>query len=458
MKMNAPATSAVPPVEPATEPVAMPAPTPGGEGRLFNRNYLLLWGGQAVSQLGNQAYALAMMFWLMEKTGSASLMGLVMMFSSLPALLLSPIGGAFADRHSRIRIIIVSDLIAGCALATLTGAMWLAPDRVRLVIGCLFVVATTLGLVRSFFMPAVAASIPDLVSKEKLVAANSMNQFSIQAALFIGQAVGGILYRMVGAPVLFLIDAVSFFLSAGSSSLIRLKERKRELGPERTAREVFQGYLRDLGEGFRYVWNYKGFRYFVFTASLMNFLMMPVTVLFPFYVKIYLGKGSEWYGFLVATVSLGTVSGFLLASVLRLKGPARTWTILGGMLLAPTLYGTLGFLRIPATALVGCFGFGMAMGIVNVNLMTIAQTSTPVELRGRVMGLVTALGGGLIPIGMALGGVLGDLTGKNVPLVYSVCGAITVAIVLITCLRRDTREYLAWGRQGRPEATAAAAP
>lgn len=465
MKMNAPATSTAP-VEPVTDPVALPATAPAPApadtgGRLLNRNYLLLWGGQAVSQLGNQVYALAIMLWLMEKTGSASLMGLVMMFASLPALLLSPVGGAFADRHSRIRIIIVSDLIAGCGLSLLTFVLWMSqgsPDRVRFVIGCLFVVATTNGVVRSFFMPAVAASIPDLVPKEKLVAANSMNQFSIQAALFVGQAVGGILYRLVGAPVLFLIDAVSFFLSAGSSSLIRLKERKRELGPERTPREVLQGYLRDLGEGFRYVWNYKGFRYFVLTASLMNFLLMPVTVLFPFYVKLYLGKGSEWYGFLVATVSVGSVSGYLLASVLRLKGPARAWTILGGLLVAPILYGTLGYQRSPALALLGCFGFGMALGIVNVNLMTIAQTSTPLELRGRVMGLVTALGGGLIPIGMALGGVLGDLTGKNVPLVYSVCGAITVVIVLVTCLRRDTREYLAWGRQGRPEATAAAAP
>ncbi|MFL6196642.1 MAG: hypothetical protein ACJ75H_20840, partial [Thermoanaerobaculia bacterium] len=102
MKMNAPATSTAP-VEPVTDPVALPetAPAPADTGgQLLNRNYLLLWGGQAVSQLGNQAYALAIMLWLMEKTGSASLMGLVMMCASLPALLLSPIGGAFADRHS----------------------------------------------------------------------------------------------------------------------------------------------------------------------------------------------------------------------------------------------------------------------------------------------------------------------------------------------------------------------
>ncbi len=447
MEMDAPAPS------PA---VAGTEAAPGAPTELLNRNFLLLWGGQAVSQLGNQAYSLAMMFWLMEATGSASLMGLVMTVSSLPALLLSPFGGAFADRHSRIRIIIVGDVIAGCALTVLTVAMWMAPGQVKLLTGCLFGVAVTLGLVRSFFMPAVAATIPGLVPKEKLLAANSLNQFSIQAALFIGQATGGILYKLVGAPVLFLIDAVSFFLSGASSSLIRTNERKRELGPERTVKEVLRSYRRDLAEGFRYVWKYKGFRYFLGSASLMNFLMMPVIVLFPFYVSRYLGKGAEWYGFLVAALSVGTVCAFVLSSFLRLQGPARAWTILGGMLIAPFLYGTLGFINIPLAALAGCFGFGLALGIVNVNLVTIAQTSTPTEMRGRVMGLVTVLSGGLVPIGMALGGVVGDLTGKNVPLVYSVCGVLTVILILATCLRKDTREYLAWGRQEKEEAPAAA--
>jgi DHA3 family macrolide efflux protein-like MFS transporter len=436
---------------------ASPAPVaaaPAAPVPLLNRNFLLLWSGQTVSQLGNQAYGLAMTFWLMEKTGSASLMGLVMMFSSLPALLLSPFGGAFADRHSRIRIIIVCNLVAGFLLTAMTAAMWLIPERVQLLVAGFFVTATLLGLNRSFFMPAVSATMPDLVPKEKLVAANSMNQLSVQASLSVGQLIGGILYRVVGAPVLFLIDAISFFLAAGNASLIRIKERKRELGPERTAQEVFRAYKADLAEGFRFVWKYKGFRYFLAAASLMNFFMMPVVVLFPFYVSRYLGKGSEWYGFLMASLSVGTICGFLLASTLRLKGPARAWTILIGMLIAPGLYGSLGFVAIPYVALAGCFGFGLTMGIVNVNLMTIAQTSTPPELRGRVMGLMAALGGGLAPIGMALGGFMGDLTGKNVPLVYGICGVLTVIVILATCFRRDTLDYLAWGRRDQTGAAA----
>jgi DHA3 family macrolide efflux protein-like MFS transporter len=413
------------------------------ESKLLNPNFLLLWGGQAISQLGNQAYGLAMMFWLMEKTGSASLMGLVLMVSSLPALLLSPLGGALADRHSRIRILIVCDLLAGLALLGLAAAVFLMPDRVSLLIGLLFTVSTLLGLVRAVFAPTLNAAIPDLVPKEKLAAATSLNQFAVQGALFLGQGVGGVLYRVLSAPVLFLIDALSFFVSAVGAMFIRTPGHPRERAAAGTAGEAFRAFGRDLAEGFRYVWRLKGFRYFLVAVSLVNFFLMPVIVLFPFFVSLSLGKGAAWYGFLMAAVSLGTVCGFLLVGVLRLKGPAQAWTIILSLLLVPLLYGTLGYLRSPAAALAGSFGVGAAIGVVNVYLITMAQLSAPPELRGRVMGLVTTLSGGLVPIGMALGGFVGDLLDKNIPLIYSLCGALTVIAVLATCLRRDTREYLA---------------
>lgn len=422
------------------------------ESKLLNPNFLLLWGGQTISLLGNQAYGLAMMFWLMEKTGSASLMGLVMTVSSLPALLLSPLGGAFADRHSRIRILIGSDLLAGCSLLGLAAAIFFLPGRVSLLIGILFAVSTLLGLIRAVFGPALNAAIPDLVPREKIAAATSLNQFSIQGALFVGQAAGGVLYRIVSAPVLFLIDALSFFVSAVSAMFIKAPESQRERGEAKTAGEAFRAFGHDLAEGFRYVWQLKGFRYFILAVSLENFFLMPVIVLFPFFISLYLGKGAAWYGFLMASVSLGTVCGFLLAGVLRLKGPAQAWAMILSLLLVPLLYGTLGYLRSPAAALAGAFGVGVATGVVNVSLITMAQLSTPPELRGRVMGLLTALSGGLVPIGMALGGVVGDLMGKNIPLIYSLCGALTGIAVLATCLRRDTREYLAWGGEERAEA------
>src|SRR5687768_6176367 len=176
------------------DPVDRPA-------RLWNRNFVLLWQGQMISQLGNQAFAIAMMFWLMRATGSASLMGAIMFASMLPGVVLGPFGGTFADRHSRIRIVLVSDLLSGTAVLALAFALFdpraeaLEPAAVRFIIGLMFVVAVLQGILRSFFTPAIGAAIPDLVPKEKIPAANSLNQFAVQASSLFGQAIGGVLYQ-----------------------------------------------------------------------------------------------------------------------------------------------------------------------------------------------------------------------------------------------------------------------
>ncbi len=431
---------------PAAEAVAAPPGSdPPDSVRLLNRNFVLLWIGQTISQLGNQAYALAVSFWLMEKTGSASLMGLLLTVSNLPGVLLAPFGGTFADRHSRIRIIIVCDFIAGLSLLALTAVAFLAPGRVHLLVSLLFCVAVLLGVNRSFFVPAIAACIPDLVAKPKLAAANSINQFSVQAAVFVGQATGGVLYRLLGAPMLFLIDGLSFFVSAVSSMFIRLPEKPRERAAEKTGREVFNSFMRDTAEGFHYVWRNRGLRNFVLSVSVINLLIMPVVVLLPFYVRLFLHKDAAWFGFLMAAISVGAVAGFLMAGGLKLQGHARARGILAGLVVLPLVFGTLGFLRLPAVALGGAFLAGAALGFINVQFAALIQGSTPRELRGRVMGLLNTMTGGLVPIGMALGGFAGDLTNKNVPLVYAVCGALAILVVLLTTSRRESREYLANG-------------
>src|SRR3954447_24706162 len=99
MELHDVEVSPSPAVPADTAVTAAAVPEPGEPGRLLNPNFLLLWVGQSISVLGNQAYALAVSFWLMKKTGSASLMGLLMTCSTLPGILLAPFGGTFADRH-----------------------------------------------------------------------------------------------------------------------------------------------------------------------------------------------------------------------------------------------------------------------------------------------------------------------------------------------------------------------
>jgi len=413
------------------------APPPS---RLWNRDFFLLWQGQTVSQLGNQAFLIAMAIWVKDATGSATLMGLLMTVSALPGVLLAPFGGTFADRHSRIRIIVGCDFLAGLASLGL-GLVMLAASSTSLILPLLFAVTVLLGIIRSFFTPAIQASLPDLVPRERLAAANSLNYFSIQTSVFAGQAVGGVLYRVLGAPLLFIVDGVSYLFSGVSEMFIRDTWKKPAEKPQ--VGGAFRAFLHETGEGLRYVWGRAGMRDFILVACLLNFLGTPMFVLLPFYVDTVLRVTDDWYGYLLAAMSIGAVAGFLLAGTMRLKGQALGWSLVLGLLLGPLFFASIGFVANPWLALVLAFASGLSLGTVNIYLITLLQLSTPKELRGRVLGLLGTLAGALLPIGTALGGWLGDLTGKNIPLIFGSVGVLSVLVTLVLATRRECRRFLA---------------
>jgi DHA3 family macrolide efflux protein-like MFS transporter len=419
----------------AARPPERPAPA-----RLWNRSFFLLWQGQTVSQLGNQAFMIAITFWLKETTNSATLIGLLMTVSTLPGVLLAPFGGTYADRHSRIRILIACDLVAGVLVLAQGLAMKQAWLSVHGLIVLLFFVAIFDGALRAFFMPAINSAIPDLVPPERLAAANSLNQFSIQTAVFAGQAIGGVLFRLLGAPLLLIADGITFLFAAGSATFIADPFQKP---PAEASGAPFRAFLHETAEGLRWVWRREGMRDFVLVASLLNFFITPILVLFPFYVQDTLKAGAQWYGFLLAATSVGAVAGFLLAGVVHLRGAVRGWTLVALLVLGPVFLGAIGFVHVPWLAVVFSFLSGMAFGMINIYLLTLLQAATPPELRGRVLGLLGTLGGGLMPIGLALGGWLGDLTHHNIPLLFGGSAALSALVTLALATRKECRAFLA---------------
>ena len=417
--------------------------------RLWNRDFFLLWQGQTISQLGNQAFSIAMMYWLMKATGSASLMGLLMFTSMLPGVLLGPFGGTFADRHSRIRIAVVCDLLSGLAILTLGFVMLdprvqrLEPEAVRFVLGLMFGGGVLVGALRAFRQPALGAAIPDLVPKDRIAAANSLNQFAVQASTLVGQAAGGVLFQALGAAVLYLIDGTSFLYAAVSALFVRVPERQTESKPVRE--HPFRHFLGQTAEGFRYLGRNPGLRDFAILASTLNFFIMPVLVLLPFYVDLYLKQDARWYGFLMAAIGGGSVVGYLLAGTLKVTGRGRQALVLGTLLLFPVLFSVISFLSNPFMALAVGFLTGVALGIINVYTMSLVQASTPQEVRGRVLGVLMTMSAGLTPLGMVLGGVAGDLTGKNVPLIYGICAGCSLLLTLGLGFRREVRGFLTNG-------------
>ena len=413
----------------------------GRSERLLNRDFVLLWQGQLVSHLGSQAFLVAVMFWTLETSGSASVMGLFLAVTTLPGVVLGPIAGALADRLPRRAILVGADLVRGLTACGLAAVVWWLPGTTAASFAALFAVAIVYGLAGAVFNPAISAAIPDLVPAGRVQAANSLCQLSGQGSALVGQAVGGVLYRLLGAPLLFAADGISYLVSAASEAFIRLPGTIRaEAEP---AAGALKRYLADARAGLAFFWRDRGLRLFLLTAAGINFLFMPVFVLLPFFATEVLDGGSAWYGYLLASLSGGSLAGTAAGGLLALRPATRGRLLLAVLFLVPALAALLGFAG-PAGALGVCFALGALTGLLNVTTITLVQLATPPELRGRLMGVLLSLSGAATPLGLAGGGVLRDLTGAGVPSLYLGLGATGVLLVaVLAATRPELRAFLA---------------
>jgi MFS family permease len=406
----------------------------------MTRSFLLIWQGQIVSQIGTQVFLVTLALWLKRATDSATLMGLLMMAGTLPSVLLGPLGGAVADRYSRLRVLVTGDVLRGASVLAVALTLFLRPDSVGATVAALFVASVVGGTVLAVWQPAAASLLPDLVPKEKLATANSLIQASFQICGLIALGVAGVLFRAVGAPVLALFDALTYAYAALSEALARVPATATAVRPGGLAT-----FRSEIAEGLQYLRAEAGLRMLVYTITVMRFFLVPMAVLFPFYVDEHLLVGPEWYGFLLAASAFGTLVGYAAGGAVKFKRTNMPPAVAGLLIAISLLLASLGLVHTPALALVVVFAIGVFSGLLGVKLTTIVQLATPPAMRGRVFGVIGTIAGGLAPVAMGLTGVVTDLTGRNLPLIYLVCGAMT-ALTAATVMRRDTRVFLAGER------------
>lgn len=411
--------------------------------RLLNKDFFLLWQGQLVSQFGDQAFIIAMNFWIKHETGSASIVGLIMMFSTLPSVILGPFAGTFADWHSRKKIIVISDLINGLAVLSMGTAIYLKVFNTHHLIIMLFIVSTFVAVLNSFFRPAVTASIPELVPEEKLEAANSMNESTTQFASFIGQGAGGVLYKLFGPALLFIGDGITYLFSSFSESFINIPQ-KIEQRKHDSRKELIAHFISDMKDGFHYIYKRKGMRNLFLIAAVLNFFVIPIIVLLPFFVEDFLKRGAEWYGYIMGAFGAGALIGYFLVSIIKPSPKIRGFSVVTLIVLNSTIIALLGLVRNPFIALIMMLFAGIMNGFININIMTAIQVSTDNNIRGRVFGLLQTMSMGITPISMGLSGIIADLLNQNIPLIYIVSGGIAAVLSFLVGLNKDTREFLSF--------------
>jgi len=380
---------------------------------LRNKSFLLLWLGQLVSQLGDRVHALAVVWWVLEKTGSAALMGTVLIAATIPAVVLGPVAGGYVDRWNRKAVIVGMDFARGLIV------IWVAALTIRgtLEIWQLLVGTSAMAVASVFFGPAVSATVPNLVRPSEITRANSLSQMVSQGTGIVGPAVGGILVAVWGVGGVFVLNGLSFIASGVSELFISVPRVER--------REVARKHIvAELGDGFSFVRNEPTIFGILKTAAVLNFFTAPFAILLPIVARDYLGRGSEAFGFIMAAFSVG----FLAASAIlaatkdvRRKHPL----IILGVSLAGACLVAMG-LFITYTSYITLMALiGVLLGLANILIMSYFQTVVPDALRGRVFGFMMTLSGGLQPLAFGVVGLLTDLL--SVPIIFVVSGCALVA-------------------------------
>ncbi len=354
------------------------------------------------SALGDQAYLIAILLWAKQTTESGTIVGIVMFAGGITGLLM-PLGGVLADRLPRVKSLVILDALSGICVLVLAALFFTLPDHYSVLIPAVLTINFLRGICTALFHPVTNALLPDLVDEARLLRANAMLQTTLRITTLIGQSVSGLLFRLLGAPLLLLIDGVSFLISAFTEMFIREPPRE-ECRESRKNLSLWQ----DLKAGFRFTGRMRGFRAYLLEASCANFFVAALFVSLPFYVEDVLQASSDWYGYLLGAMGLGAVLGGIIAGRFRQPGAARGTIHLVCIVCLNGSLLPLALARTPWAALPMIIVGWSCAGFHQVILTTLVQKRTPQSMRGRVFGLLTMIRTGLTPISIAIFGILID--------------------------------------------------
>jgi predicted MFS family arabinose efflux permease len=351
-----------------------------------NRSFRQLWLGQVVSQMGDWFNTIALYTIILKLTGSGRDVGLLLVARFLPSFLFGPISGVVADRFSRQRIMIVSDLLRA---AVVLGFLFVRrPDQLWI----LYVLTVfQLGL-STFFEPAKTAAIPSIVEDRELVAANAISSVTWSAMLTIGAAIGGLITGWFGTDVAFVLDAATYLLSAALIASIRVpKRRKRE------RQKLGLGRLLGITE------TIDGIRYVKDRPRVLALLLVKpawglgggiMTLLAVFGERIFpVGKDAAGgIGVLFAARGIGTAVGPIVARRISGEGDRRMQVSIGiSFVIAGIFYSAFGSATSFIFALV-VLGIAHCGGsILWVFSTVMLQRSVEDSFRGRVFAAELAL-------------------------------------------------------------------
>ncbi|HEY3239548.1 MAG TPA: MFS transporter, partial [Acidimicrobiia bacterium] len=366
---------------------------------LRHRDFALFLTGAFISSTGMWMQNVTVPYVLNEATGSAAWVGLAGFAQFIPAMVMGPVGGTFADRFPRRRILLVSQSVA----MVIAFALWLTVRDGQVDPGLMVALVAVGGIASGFGIPAWQSFVPELVPRESLLNAVALNSAQFNASRALGFLVGGLSLHAFGPATAFLVNAVSYLAVLGALLVVRAGRAPEAAGDGAAEAGGFRSAL-------AYARRHRGLLLTIITVAVVAFLGSPVVLLAPVFAREEFHVNEAAYGYLAAAFGIGATVG---AVVLGAYGDGLRRSRLATVAIA--IYGlalvAMGLTPVYAGGLLAMFGIGAGYLVVVSALNTALQESVDPRFRGRVVALYFMAFTGGYPIGALLQGWLADLVG-----------------------------------------------
>lgn len=391
---------------------------------LRDAHFRLLWAGSTISLFGDQFYLVALPWVILQLTGSAVAMGTVMMLAGIPRAVLMLLGGVVTDRFSSRKIMMSTASARTVFVAAIAALLWFHV----LHLWHLYLLAFAFGTADAFAYPAGSAYLPSLVKKEQLLAANSVVQSSAQITTIAAPAPAGLVIKAFGTASAFLIDAVSFLFII--AALWKLPDP-----PQAAPAAKKPAVWRSIREGLSHVYRDIPLRSFFLLAAVLNFCLAgPMIVGLAYLTKQKFGSPAS-FGIVISSLAAGGLAGSVLAGVWKPR--RRGVLLLSACTVIALCLGSIGLWNHLWAICAVLVLMGICSGLANINIISWVQQRVEMAILGRVMSVLMFVSLGLVPISMAVAGVLAQW---NLKWMY-LLGAVAMLLAISAgALQKPVRE------------------
>ena len=398
--------------------------------RLWNKDFVLLLQGNAVSTIGDLMYSVAIGYWVYEQTGSSGLMGVMSAISMFVTMFLAPFSGSIVDKCNRKWVLVGMDIMQGAIMLTVGALAYMDKLGVHGVLIAAFLAA--IGSV--FYSPAVSTLMIDIIPHDDMVRGQSVFSGTVSLINMVGTAFSGVMVAFFGVPLIVVINGLSNLYSAITELFIRVPKTVQQ-GEQVSVKSI----LYDSAQTVKLIFSDRCLQIFVPCALILNLLGAgPMTLLLPFTAQK--GFTVDMYGYLMAAWTAASLLCVLLMGIVKLGARARFWVMALGFS-SSVVFFVLAYLSrqfVPMCVMAFLASLTNCAGntVFNASLML----ALPEENRGAILGFIQSACTGGTALSAVIYGMLGDVF--PLYLVFTVGSLLSLAPMLYLCFNGRTKDFV----------------